>query len=78
MRVEENDLDSNPFRRLAALDLASRVLMGDWGIAVLAWNFADGSDGFLIFATRQNRALAKSGSGFALLDPNCAVATDRP
>ena len=77
MRVEEDDLDSNPFRLLAALDSTSRGLMGDWGIAVLAWNFADGSDGFLIFATRHNKALAESGSGVALLDPKCAVAARR-
>ena len=77
MRVEEDDLESNPFRLLGSLDSASRGLMGDWGIAVLAWNFADGADGFLIFATRHNEALAESGSGVALLDQNCAVATNR-
>ncbi len=75
MRVEEEDFDKNPFTLLAALDLASRGPMGDWGIAVLAWRFTDGSDGFLIFATRYSRALAGGGAGVALLDPNCAIAT---
>jgi len=50
--------------------------MADWGIAVLAWEFADGSDGFLIFATRHNQALEEKGSGLALLDTGCSFVTD--
>jgi CDP-diacylglycerol pyrophosphatase len=76
MRVEEEDLESNPFVLLAKLDAASRGLMGEWGIAVIAWEFADGSEGFLIFATRRNEALAEQGSGVALLDPGCSIATE--
>jgi CDP-diacylglycerol pyrophosphatase len=72
MRVEEESLESNPFALLAQRDSTSRGFIGDWGIATLAWQFADGSDGFLIFATRENKLFAESGSGSALLDPQCA------
>ena len=78
IRVEEENLESNPFLLLANLDPGSRGPMGDWGIATLAWEFADGSDGFLIFAGRYSKALAEDGSGASLLDQKCASGTGRP
>jgi CDP-diacylglycerol pyrophosphatase len=73
MRVEEEDLETNPFRLLADLISISSGTMGDWGIAVLAWTFADGSDGFFVFATRDDAVERESGSGAALLDTECTA-----
>ena len=72
MRLVEEDLESNPFPLLGDIDPALRGPMADWGMAVLAWTFADGKDGFLVFATRTNEEINQSGSGAILVDPTCA------
>lgn len=36
-------------------------------MAALAWTFADGADGFLIFATRYDASIPTSGSGTSLV-----------
>ena len=71
MRLEEDDLRSNPFRLLKELRSAAGGSMGDWGVAVLAWTFADGSDGFLVFAMRGSAVGGQKTSGAALLDARC-------
>lgn len=71
MRVHGSDLEANPFVLLSRLAKVSRSTMGDWGIATLAWNFTDGTDGFLIFATRRDKTSFHGGSASALLDPRC-------
>lgn len=73
--IKEEDLKTNLFVLLARLDQTSRGSMAEWGIAALAWTFADGSDGFLIFATRYDAAISTSGSGTSLIDPTCMAAT---
>ena len=71
MRLSEEDLDSDPFALLAKLSPPVRGPMADWGIAVPAWTFSSGRDGFIVLATRQNKAVGSTGSASALLDPSC-------
>ena len=71
MKVQEEDLASDPFKLLAALPPAQRGPMGHWGIAVVPLTFADGNDGFVVLATRTNKAIGATGSGANLIDEGC-------
>ena len=73
MRLEEDELKSNPFRLLKELRSIAGGSAGDWGVAVLAWTFANGSDGFLLFATHDRAADRQKASGAALLDTRCVL-----
>jgi len=74
IRIEEKDLETNLFPLLHRLAASSKGLMQDWGMAAIAWTFAKGSDGFLVFATRHTDAFPDSGSGTSLVDPMCPSA----
>ena len=69
MRLEEDDLESNPFHLLRQLKSTAGGSMEDWGMALLAWAFADGSEGFLLFATRDDaiRAHVASAAKIAMV-----------
>ncbi len=73
MRLDEDELKPNPFRSLKELRSVAGGSMGDWGVTVLAWTFADGSAGFLLFATRDRPTDREEASGAALLDTRCVL-----
>jgi len=72
LRIEGEQLDVNPFRRLAdGLGVAPGE-MGDWTLVLAGARLPDGRPGFYLLADRADPAHGDNGSGEDLQDHACA------
>ena len=74
MRVENGDLDVNPFVLLADGVAGARQNTGNHTLVVIGAVFADGRPGFVLLDNHADPAAGDEGSGEELQDHTCAMA----